>query len=576
MSSSTAKDGAPTPSEEAARWEEAIRARTVALPNERLDRAIKFLESARRGSSWGIYPGAEPDRHASAMAIAALRTAMDAWVIKNSTVAFLDKYRNQVKGLGVDALTDVIELVKDDLADESDLQKAISGRVRYHVQQLVRDSDIGGVARLATLLATAWPVGLIDEERAEAGWRFLISVQNPDGSWSAVRDGGGTLLATAMALKALSYATLDGGMGVRHNAFTFLAEHVARPEEDEEVRDVFVIATTMLAISEYDACDYWLIARLEDELLERQNEDGGWPEQSGAPSTIEHTALAVMALTAAGGRSYVPTRLAEAALEQARGRLGDIGQERDRLQQEFEKRVRGHCGALMTENERLKAEIKPLQEAAEHVPELEAQAARLRRVAEPVAYSSELLAETSSRTREYVAVGLASAGAGIIFFLVGLFVFGSLDLGTPGFGLVLGFVSLVGVTAALVAIETRRQQGRRLRHTMAELSEESYRQWLPFERGPVDERMRSLRLSFNRVLDHCSPSARQELVYLLYDRFIDVPADVASRLAEQTGMRLGMSSEGAALFQQWASVAALLAPSERKVLFDQIRRSVEL
>ncbi|HEX4668582.1 MAG TPA: prenyltransferase/squalene oxidase repeat-containing protein [Solirubrobacterales bacterium] len=571
----SADGGSPLIVDEAARWNEALQARTVALPDKRLDRAVKFLESAQHSNVWGLYPGAALDRHSSAMAVAALRTATDAWLIGNSTAFFLEKYRAQVNGLGVDPLIDVIELIKDALPHEQELRKQLSKRAKQHIRRLVSDERMGTTARLAALIATAWSAGLIDRGDAETGWQRLISTQNGDGSWSAVRGNRGTLTATATALMALSHASLDGGLGVQHDAFNFLASQIRDIEKAEEVPDVFVVSITLLAIAGYERCDYWLIAQLEDALLEQQNDDGGWPEHPESPSTVEHTALAVLALTAAGARSHVPTRLARAALEQARGQIGDLGEQRDLLQSEFDKAVQERCGGLLTENVRLKEDLLRTTETASQVSGLEERLAQLRRVAEPVAYGSELLAETPLRSREYVVVAVAISVVTSAVLVTGLIVGGLVRLAVPTVA-----TSLIGVLVAAgalsVALQAWRSRERRYMRAMNTFAERSHSQWLPVDIGPVDERLRALRITFSRILDECAPPVREELVYLLFERFIDIPADVAARLAEQMGSRLGMSADGVLQFRRWASAAALLEPSERQVLFDQIRRSVQL
>lgn len=561
--------------DEAARWDEALQARTVALPNQRLDDAIKFLESAKHSNGWGLYPGAALDRHASALAVAALRTAADSWLIGESTAYFLQKYRDQVNGLGVDPLIDVIELIKDALPHEEDVRKQLAKRVKQHLRSLQGEEGMGTTTRLAALLATARSAELIGQSDAEAGWQRLIVTQNSDGSWSAVRGSRGTLIATATALVALGHAPLDSGMGVQHDAFRFLSSQLATIEVNSEPLDSFTVAVTLLAVASYEGCDYWLVADLEDALLDQQNSDGGWPEQPDSPSTVEHTALAVLALTAAGARSHVPTRLARAALAQARGEIGDLGEERDRLQSEFDAAVQEKCGGLMTENERLKGALLKANDTADQVSMLEERLAQLRRVTEPVAYGSELLLETPLRSREYIMVASAISIITAAILVTASIASGLLDIGMSGVGAILSGAA-VSLVAFAVAREAWRNRERRYERAVNTFAERAHSQWIPVDAGSVDERLRALRITFIRILDGCAPPVREELVYLLFDRFVDIPADVAARLAEQTGARLGVSSEATMQFRRWASAAALLEPAERRVLFDQIRRSVQL
>lgn len=561
---------------ESARWDEELRTRTIALPSEKLDQAVKFLEHARHNGAWGIYPGTEVDRHSSAVAVAALRTADEYWLIRDCTILFRKKYSDQVPGLGVDALLDVVELLKDAFHEEADLRKAVSRRSKELLKKLVHEPGSGGIPRLAGVLATATAAGILDSAAAAPGWKALIAAQNGDGSWSAVHGQSGSVVVTAAALSALNQGEHDGAVGIRQGAFEYLSARATAFEAGSGSPDLFELATTILAMASYRYCDYWLMSGLQDAILARQSQDdGGWAEQAGSPSTVEHTALAVLALTAAGARSHVPTRLAEAALTQARGELNEIGTERDRLVAGFDEAVQEHCGGLVAEVERLRGELARAQKSADEVAELEGQVRRLRRVAEPLTYSSELLADTPLRTREYVAVVMVWASGGVVLAIAAALAIGVVPRSTLALVLLVG-ASVVATIFALVAAESRRRRTQRFAYEMRGLAERSHLQWLPLGVEPGDDRLRSLRLSFNRVLDDCRPAVRQELVYLLFDGFIEVPADVAGRRAEQVGMRLGMSVDGVVRFKQWASAAALLEPKERQLLFDQIRRSVEL
>jgi hypothetical protein len=108
------------------------------------------------------------------------------------------------------------------------------------------------------------------------------------------------------------------------------------------------------------------------------------------------------------------------------------------------------------------------------------------------------------------------------------------------------------------------------------MAEQSHRQWDPFTAGPLDERLRALRLEFVRMSEEYPIALRQEIVFLLFDQFIDPPADVAGRLAEQAGVSVGLPMDSVWRFRRWIEAVALLDPTERRLLFDQIRRSVRL
>jgi hypothetical protein len=75
------------------------------------------------------------------------------------------------------------------------------------------------------------------------------------------------------------------------------------------------------------------------------------------------------------------------------------------------------------------------------------------------------------------------------------------------------------------------------------------------------------------VLEWPEP-VREELLYILFDRFLDVPSDVAARRAEREAINLGIRGSGVEQFTTWASAVGLLSEAERRVLFDQVRRQL--
>jgi hypothetical protein len=82
----------------------------------------------------------------------------------------------------------------------------------------------------------------------------------------------------------------------------------------------------------------------------------------------------------------------------------------------------------------------------------------------------------------------------------------------------------------------------------------------------------ALRRSLLEIVLDWSPAAREELPYLLFERFLDAPSDVAARRAERVAINLGIRGPGVEQFTNWASSVGLLTEAERRVLFEQLRR----
>src|SRR5205085_6923495 len=98
-----------------------------------------------------------------------------------------------------------------------------------------------------------------------------------------------------------------------------------------------------------------------DTVLSRINSDGSWgggPKEAG---NIEITAVCLLALTTAGENRFVPARMALAALNDLQHQLNRITDERDKLSQDFEKRVQAECGLVVTQRNDLLIENKTLK-----------------------------------------------------------------------------------------------------------------------------------------------------------------------------------------------------------------------
>jgi hypothetical protein len=540
-----------------------------------LAQGAQFLVGASTSQGWGVFPDTDFDRRSSAVAIEALWTAEKSgdggYHIVNATLVFKRKYAGQIRGLGADALADVVHLLRDEIREHPNTAREVEERASMLLRELSSDTPPDAVRRVAALLLALHDDVELSARDYDEACRFLLSAQHPsEGSWSAVAGGQATLTTTAEAVRALALFSTEGARLARDRGLRYLAGRVSSSILGEGSADTFEIATALRAIGESDTADYALVFSLVQELRSRQNADGGWPSRPDSPSAIEPTGLAVLALTAAGARSHVPSRLAQAMLSAAETQAAEIRSERDRLKRDVDAQVESRCRELMIDHKRLKEQVTTLRAGAERATVLERRVQRLSRIADPVGYESELFADSLTSPLMSVA-GIVAAVVAISGALVAAWRGGD------------NLIVLVGASAAAlgaaglaVAFNVQVRNAQRLAFSLRRTSDRSYGQWdLDYGLVPSSHlNHRDLRRALVEIVEDWTPSAREELIYILYDQFMDVPTDVAGRIGEQVAARLGVGARSAADFASWASAVGLMPPGERRVLFEQLRRSV--
>lgn len=559
-------------------WLNAVQARTSKLAHPELRAAIAFLVDARRrDQGWGIYRGADTDRHASAVAVEALRHADDEsleGVLQEAQEFFLDKYGGNIRGLGAEALTDVIYLLKDTVRDRPDLLKAISRQVSAFLREAFAAPSTS-TTRIAGLALACEAAGVLSaEERARLCER-LLERQAADGSWSAATRGAGTVTASALAIRALSICDGEAYEAALSHGYRHLELAAQRLSETGEDVDSAVLAHALRALGEREQSDYWTIAALLDRLRERRNVDGGWAGQPDGPSTVEHTGLVVLAMTAAGSDQFVPARLARAAVLHVERGFDEVVGERDRLKSEFDAEVRRQFGTLAAERDRLEDRLAAAAKSDDRLEELERENAFLRRVARPVAYTSDLLRPPRRANAAWEILPLFVFIALVGGVIVALTLLDVLPIPTGG-AAAAGAVSLLAaLVVAAVALYVERRS-RLFFESVASASDAARAQLqeVDLSEGAASDRIRSLRRAFISMSGDWPHGVRSEIVYLLFEQFVDVPTDIAERLAERNAMRVGAPPHVAFEFSEWVAAAALLEPPERRLLFDQLRRSV--
>ncbi len=130
---------------------------------------------------------------------------------------------------------------------------------------------------------------------ATAGITWLLAKQNSDGSWSDRQST--TIRDSDLALQAID--SLDFQQEAKNNAKQWFSELVPQ-NNDSIARKLRWVSENSVAISE-----------LIDNLLESQNDDGGWGLKAGLESSVLDTALILCALSDV--RQHAPASLYSSA-----------------------------------------------------------------------------------------------------------------------------------------------------------------------------------------------------------------------------------------------------------------------
>jgi hypothetical protein len=83
-----------------------------------------------------------------------------------------------------------------------------------------------------------------------------------------------------------------------------------------------------------------------------------------------------------------------------------------------------------------------------------------------------------------------------------------------------------------------------------------------------------LRRMFYVVVARMSPAQREELIYMLYDRFLEVPPEVAVRYGERLALQFNFGPDQILAFLQWVTEFTKLPTTERRLVLEELRSSV--
>jgi hypothetical protein len=560
----------------------------------RLDKTLAYLRRARTpGQAWGPYPGLGSDIYHSALAIQALSYADDqsATGIIGGAAAYLREVAaERLDELSIDELSGLLSVARCEQrpGDDDYIQQLISSIRKKH-DALMESNDEPSVRVLASALLAVVELGRMDLEIVKGWSERLLSRQCADGSWPIQREESGSVIPTAIALRVFNRLSDDKARDAVSRGLRFL-ESCLREKGWQELGtggDTFTKAIVLRALAEIPATEYKCIQDGTHALIDQVNPDGSWGGGRGEAGNIEGTALSLLALVAAGENRFVPARLAMEALTDFQRQLNQIGDERDTLRQDLEKRVQDDCGRvvkerneLLKENKDLKEKLQAGQDEIQRAKE-EAEFAllRLERELRLMAHSS--LGETSSARqlapsatwpepiRWLLNSNVTVAAAGLVFLSTVILLSTRLwswpfewKPSYTTYFLIFIFVPVLAfMTATIVNYFARRNAMSRYYAEFAELSTRRDLSAVSF-----------LRSEYFEMADEWPYHIREEVAYRIRE-LVDMSPDIGYRFAEELSFNLGLSGYQRSRLLRWVTSVLRLERTDRRVLFDQLQRT---
>lgn len=557
-----------------------------------LARAGVFLRSMQTsGGGWPIHRGLGPDLHATALAVESLAQFNDdaSRVSSANGAIFLMRWqRNRLDELNLDQLADLLNAANAEQQPDSEYVNSILRAIHKRFGKIGKgEAEFAVPSVSAALWSNARTKGRTDlPEGIIEGLEGLQS--RDDGSWPVLAEGPTSLVATCGALRALSVAGRNRERIQRGTDFLLNAVKKAPWDSLGKEDDLFTHAILLRTLAEMPAVSYELVASGVSALVKVQNGDGGWGGALSEPSTVENTALNMMALIAAGEAQFLPVRLAVAAMEQAEQILTVATAERDKLKEGFDRELEVRSGQLVRElkdlrkqNEELRAKNEQLRTKNDELrisnEESRAKIAEMR-VRLDRSFSG-LSPETLDVTK--VVVDQQRSRRFLIISTAVMLIVSTAALATSGNMKWIGWALLSAAIAMsiLVLSDYFARRYRRLNKSLERVLQERFevsragtRYDIPDE--PLGVSSRRFVEPFLRINARIPPSVREELLYRLFSDFPEMPPEIVPRYARDLVLRLSLPPDEGYPLMEWLERMSTLPPGERRVLLDSITRAI--
>lgn len=547
---------------------------------DELVKSVTYLKGARNpGQGWGPYPRLPTDSHHSALAVQALSSLSDPsyqGVIADVASYFRSGFSSDVGSLSLEKICDLLTILRADGRPDEELQVQLINELPKIYDNLIASGEARALVKVSlTLLAVSESSANL--QLANALTNHLVDYQRPDGAWPALSGGEVSLVTTAVTLRSLGALASERAQEARQRGLIFLYDYISRFGWGAvgKGEDVFTRASVLWTLASVPSTDYDLIRSGIESLKKLRNDDGSWGSFEGQVGNIEATSLSLLALVASGENSYVPARLAKAAVYNVQADLTTVTEERDKLKEEFETNVTAECGAvviernrLLTENKRLQAEIteerklsvkaeNDLEQAEIRMSNLERELyllGAMRRKSE-MELGTHLLPETllSSRIASIILIPMP-----LLFAITLIYIFLQWP---PNWWRIIVYLMVLSTAAASSWILYRWSVFQSLA--------------TGFERAPEvlnDSAVSSLRRMYMDIMAELPPAIREEFAYRLLTTMTSMSAEIGERYAEELTFRIDIPSYLRSRLTGWIRYALRLSPTDRRVLFDSLLR----
>ena len=552
-------------------WLELFQTHQQVFVAHHLDNAIQYLHKARNlGEGWGAYPGLPSDFHHSSLAIEALYYSCDErsiGIIADAALYLRKAKSNHLEQLNLEELTDLLMVACTEQNPDNDyIEQLLKVLQQAYDTILARKEEFSVRSMCGVLLAVLGsrksPQKLIQP------WidRLLNLQRTDDGSWPAVAEESGSVIATAFALRVLTHVSKNRGGDPIDRGLQYLQNRLEKEgwQKLGIEGDTFTQAVVLRALAEAQTTQYKQIQDGIDILINRMNLDGGWGGNAGEPSNIECTALCVLALVTSGENRFLPAHLAKAALHDTQHMLIKLTNERNQLRQDFEQKIKLHCGKVVQERDQLQKENKSLKEqlndknkefhgAMEQAKNVQLRFEELQK-SRYFVESPYLSLHGRFSKLNLIKVGpILSAGIAVWQLWEWPLSFWKI--------IAVSLISLITITIEyIVWVRYRREN---LQPPFIFKTEEK-----------LSPNLSMLRSMFMKMARDWPPRLLEEVVYRLFRELIYLPPDVGRRYTEDLVYRIGLSQKDTQELKVWVDYVMRLDTRDRRLLFDQLQKVI--
>lgn len=571
-------------------WLSQLDGEEVVFASDRLGRTIRYLKEARTpGKGWGPYPKSTTDLHHTALVLQALYYSRDKSL--EPTIADAASYIRktesvQLNQLSLEDVSDLLSIVRSEQRRGSEEYIAQLLATLEQAYAAVLESNAGmSIRQLTSAFLAVLELGRSDMGLVKTWTERLVHMQHPDGGWPNVTEKSSSVVATAMALQVLTRLTGEQASEALGRGLLYVRNQLAETtwKNIGMNGDTFSYTTVLRALAEIPIADYNWSKQGVDLLFTRMNSDGSWGDGPGEPGNVESTAMCLLSLAAAGQTRFVPARLAKVAIMEVQSQLNLVTDQRDKLRQDFEKRVDDvsdnllqERNELLLENDNLKSRLKTVQEevqsarSAQQAAEyrslvIERELVQLRTIRPSDTDSDDALKFGNIRVPSFV-VRILAVVVGPIILLSGISWY-LLQQPRQLWSTIVAIILLVIATIFSGFAAFALNERRRIDQNVQSLQRLRYSDLLS-----ASSDISLLRRTFSMMSATWDPYVSEELAYRLFSDIPDMSPEVAGRYTEDLATKLRLAPEQRVELLSWVGQVARLDTAQRRVLLTQLQR----